>query len=560
MAFGEMIFGIIGGLGLFLFGMQTMAEGLQKAAGKRMRQILEKLTNNPVMGVLMGALVTAIIQSSSATTVMVVGFVNAGLMTLRQAVGVILGANIGTTITAQLIAFNLKEYALPAIGIGFALTFLSKKKSVKYLGQILLGFGLLFYGMEIMSSAMKPLRSYPAFIELLASFGHHPLLGVLAAAAFTAIVQSSSATTVIIIALVGQGIIDMKAAISLVFGINIGTTVTALLASIGTSLTARRAALAHMLFNIGGVILFLPFINPFMDFVVASTRMMAEFGETISQYPLFHWVGPIEVNLKREVANAHTFFNIINTVLVLPFISYFIRLIVRILPGEDESQERGLKFIDPQAVYVTPVAIALRQATKEIVRMGILARENVKCAMDGFFNNDRDVLEKVLKTEEVIDNLEREIVSYLATLSQKSMTDAQSERMASLLHAVNDIERIGDHAEAIAVQADSKVAEKLPFSDTALEELHYINDLVDKALDKTVVALETGNVQLAREIIEIENEIDVKEKFMRDNHIRRLNEQTCYPGSAVVFLDLLSNLERIGDHAHNIAQIVIEDA
>ncbi len=530
------LFGLVGGLGLFLFGIDIMAEGLQKSVGNKMRRVLEILTGIPIMGAIMGALVTAVIQSSSATTVMVVGFVNAGLMTLKQAVSVILGANIGTTVTAQLVAFQLTDYALPAIGIGVILFLFSKHRLTKYIGQALLGFGILFLGMDTMSSAMKPLREFPPFIDLMLSFGKYPILGIIAGALFTAIIQSSSATTSLVIVLSGQNLVDMQGAISLVLGSNIGTTVTALLASIGTSLTARRSAVAHLLFNVGGVLVFLPFIGYFEGIVQHTAA-----------------------SLPRQVANAHTIFNVTNTLLILPFINQFVSFISRIVPGEELVIERGLKFIDQEAILKTPPSIAITHATKEIIRMAKIAADSFQDAYKAFMENDPHYIDQVLQKEEVIDELEKEITLYLARLSQRSMTESESRRVTALLHAVNDIERIGDHTQNISQLTRSKIEERLPFSAVAIEELRTMFELVADIFNKAYTAVENSDQDLAREVLKNEDKIDLMERTYRNNHIQRLNEGVCYPTSGIIYLDIISNLERIGDHSNNIAHLVMGD-
>lgn len=530
------LFGLAGGLGLFLFGIHIMAEGLQKLAGNKMRRVLEILTGIPIIGVAVGAIVTALVQSSSATTVMVVGFVNAGLMTLKQAISVIMGANIGTTITAQLIAFRLTDYALPAIGIGFALQFFGGRRLTKYLGQGLLGFGLIFLGMGTMASIVKPLSESPYFINILISFGEYPLLGILAAAVFTGIIQSSAATAGLTIVMMQQNLISLTGAIAIIFGSNIGTTVTALLACIGTSLGARRTAVAHLLFNVIGVIIFTPFLRYFANLVQITS-----------------------INPARQVANAHTIFNVVNTMVFIPFISTYAAVVTKIMPGEQPVFERGLKYIDQKTIMLTPPSIALSQTTNEILRMAQIAEESYKAVFDSFMSSDTHSLDIVLQKEDVIDELEKEITFYLAKLAQRSLTESESRRVTSFLHSINDIERIGDHIENISYLVRSKIEERLPFSNVAVEELRIMFDLVLDNFHKAYTALEQSDQDLAREVLKHENEIDLMERTYRNNHIQRLNEGICYPASGIVYLDIISNLERIGDHSSNIANIVMGD-
>lgn len=530
------MWGVLGGVGLFLFGIQLMGEGLQKAAGKRLRRILELLTNSPIRGVLVGLGVTALIQSSSATTVMVVGFVDAGLLKLQQAIGVILGANIGTTITAQLVSLDLGNLALPAVGLGFLLFFFAREAQGKYLGQVILGFGLLFLGMETMSAYLKPLRANPFFLHLMVAMSARPLVAVLVGLAVTGIIQSSSATTGMIIALARQGLLELPGAIGLVFGSNIGTTVTALLASVGTGVSARRAALVHFLFNVIGVVIFLPLLKGFE----ALVRITAG-------------------DLAHQIANAHTLFNVINTLLFLPFIGALERLVKALLPGEELVLERGLKFIDTRQVARVPSNIALGEVTKEIIRMGELARTSLEDAMAGFIEEDSRRVELVEQKEEVIDELEAEITAYLATLSQQGLDARASRRLTGLLHAVNDLERVGDHACELARLATSWRERRSAFSTEAVAELKLFYNLVLKALSASLEALRSDNLALARDVVTWEQEADDLERTYRECHMRRLNEGICVPKAGVIYLDVLGNLGRVVDHANNVAHVVLDN-
>lgn len=528
------LFGLLGGLGLFLFGMQIMGEGLQKAAGERMRRILEVLTKNAFFGVLVGAGVTAIIQSSSATTVMLVGFVNAGLMSLQQAIGVVMGANIGTTMTAQLIAFKLTDYTFLIIALGFAITFLSKRKTSKYLGQVLLGFGILLLGMETMSDSMKPLRNSPVFVNMMLTLGKNPLLGVLVGTLMTMLIQSSSATIAILMSVASQGLVDFSTAVPILFGDNIGTTITAWLAAINSNLAAKRTAMSHTMFNVIGTIIFITFLPYFESFVIR--------------------ISP-PGDIARQIANAHTSFNVINTILFLPFVGLYAKLITRILPGEIKTAQTGALYLDKRMLH-TP-SVALSQVNKEIARMAEIALQNVNLSMEAFLASDEKLLKQVFEQEETVDALEQEITEYLVLVSQQSLTPEQSARMTSLLHVINDIERVGDHAEAIAELADIKIKRKLPYSPEAIKELKEMGRLAANTFKKSVTALETENADLAREVVAFEDRIDRMEKTLRNNHIKRLNECRCFPESGVIYLDIISNLERIGDHSHNIAHVVL---
>jgi len=527
----SMLFELIGGLGMFLYGMQLMGDGLQKAAGDRMRRLLAILTANPLLGVLVGTLVTAVIQSSSATTVIVVGFINSGMMTLHQAVGVIMGAAIGTTITAQLIAFKLTDYALPAIGIGMALHLFSPKRQYRHYGLIFLGFGLLFLGMKFMAAAMKPLQDMPAFTSLMTEFSHIPLLGVLAGAALTAVVQSSSATIGILQALASYGLVSLKVALPILFGDNIGTTATALLASIGTSVAARRAAVFHLLFKLAGTLLFLPILPLYVTVVKATS------GDIV-----------------RQIANAHTLFNVVATLVMLPFVRYLVRIVERLVPGEEIVIEHGLKFLD-RRIMDTP-SIALVQVVNELGRMACISRDALVCAMDAFIRGDKKQVKQTFQHEEVINELERDITAYLVTLSQKSLTEKQSEKLNGLLNVANDIERVGDLSINIAELAEHRIDHDLVISDAAVHELKEMAALVQENILRAKEAMENDNEELAEQVLATEQIVNQMEKDLRRNHMDRLNRGLCLTSSGVVYLDVISNLERIDDHVAHLADIM----
>ncbi|MDP3487363.1 MAG: Na/Pi cotransporter family protein, partial [Bacillota bacterium] len=508
----KMFFTVAGGLGLFLYGMQLMGDGLQKAAGDRLRRLLEILTGVPIIGVFVGALVTVLVQSSSATTVMVVGFVNAGLMSLAQAISVILGANIGTTITAQMVSFKLTDFALPAIAIGFLLTLLGRSRTQKQIGQVVLGFGVLFLGMMIMSDGLRPLRTNPLFKQYMIQFGAQPLLGVFAGLVFTAAIQSSSAFTGLVISLALQDLIGLDAAITMILGSNIGTCITAMLAAIGTNLTARRAALAHVLFNVMGVFIFLPFVRQYTVFVAGTADTLA-----------------------HQAANAHTFFNIVNTVIVLPFIKPFARLITRLLPGDEGVVSYGPKYLDAHLLG-TP-SVALGQATKELIRMGEIAVAMLDDVHTAFKNGSREHMSYAAQKEASINALEHDIVMYLVKISQRSLSDEQSRRLNKLLNIVNDLERVGDHAENLQELAEYRLEHKLPFSAEGIAELDDMHSRVRDLVQSAIQALEEDDIEIAKDIIRRENEIDQLEKELRRSHINRLNESICHPSSGIVFLD-----------------------
>lgn len=525
---------VAGGLGLFLFGMKLMGEGLENAAGDKLKSILEKVTKNPISAVLVGAFVTMVIQSSSATTVMVVGFVNAGLMNIAQAAGVIMGANIGTTITAQLVAFKLDEIAPLFVIVGVVLLMSAKQKKRKDIADIVLGFGILFMGMGIMSSALKPLADSPMFSELIMAIGENWVLGIFTGLALTAILQSSSATTGILIALASTGSITINIVLPILFGCNIGTCVTALIASIGANKTAHKAAAIHLMFNILGTLIFIPFLKPL--------------GHIVQE------MSPGDV--QRQIANAHTIFNVTATIILVPLSKYMIMIVNKLIKGEDEVELRGPKYLD-ERLLETPV-IAAGQVQKETLRMANKAKENLELSMKAFRENNESLVKKVYDNEKLINILEEEITAYLVKLSKCDLSAKESNLVASTFHIVTDIERIGDHVENIADLTLEKVGRKLKYSEDALNEIDYIYNQTIKALDITIDSYANENIEEAGTIYEIERKIDASQKEFRENHIKRLSQGSCNAYDGAIFMDLLSNFERIGDHATNIAESVME--
>ncbi|MDI3481287.1 MAG: phosphate:Na+ symporter [Tepidanaerobacteraceae bacterium] len=525
-------FTLFGGLGLFIYGMKLMGDGLEKAAGDRLKYLLELLTRNRLMGVLVGVLVTSIIQSSSATTVMVVGFVNAGLMDLMQAIGVIMGANIGTTMTAQLIAFKFTKIALPAIGIGVAVHLFAKHKTQKSLGQVILGFGLLFFGMQTMEVALKPLAKMPEFISFMSNFGKTPLLGVAVGFLTTGLIQSSSATIGILQALADQGVVNISIALPILFGDNIGTCVTALLSSIGTNITARRAALLHLIFNTVGTIIFL-LILPLIQIVVIHT----------SSDPV------------RQIANAHTIFNLTNTIIQLPFAILLVKLVTYLIPGKSDIVEKGSKYIDDRLLETPPIAIA--QAKKEICRMGDLALETLEDTINIFLYYNEQKGSVAREKESAIDELARLTTRYLALLSRMPLSTDESKQVTYMINAINDMERVGDHAMNILELAEYKEEHRLFFSNEAFKELVQMSSKVSETFRMAIDAFLNGDKNTARKVIIKEEEIDSMESKLRTHHIKRLNEGTCNPSSGVIFLDIVNNLERVGDHAFNLASYIL---
>lgn len=532
----EMLFMFLGGLGIFLYGLRSMSDGLQKTAGDRLRTILEKLTSNPVLGVMAGAMVTVIIQSSTGTTVLTVGLVNAGLLSLKQAIGIIMGANIGTTITSFIIGFKITEYALPIVAVGAFLIFFSKKKHINYVGQTIFGFGLLFLGLDLMSTGMKPLRNSEIFIGFMETLSDQPILGVLVGTVFTMIVQSSSATIGVLQGLAESGAITFEQSLPILFGDNLGTTITAAFAAIGTSVAAKRAALSHFLFNFIGTLIFLPLYK-------------------IGIYPAFvQWIAG-DMNIKMQIAWAHATFNITNTLIQLPFIGVLAYIVTKLVPGDDDTVQYGAQYLDKR--FLTNPAVALGQATNELLRMGNLAKESLTDVIDYFFTGDEKKKISSIQKEEVINDLDKRITDYLVTLSQSSLSRHESNVSTLLLQTINDIERVGDHAENLLELSEYAREHKLYFSDQALEELKYMIDVTVETYQLALDSLEKSDEELANKVIENEKIIDKLERDYRKSHLKRLNSGSCQGSSGVIFLDMISNLERVGDHSVNIAQAVL---
>ena len=532
----EIIIGIMGGLGLFLFGMNLMGEALEKAAGSKLKKIIELLTSNIFMGVLVGTLVTAVIQSSSATTVMVVGFVNAGIMTLPQAVGVIMGANIGTTVTAQLVSIDMNGLAPVALGIGIILYLFGGKPRTKHIAEVLIGFGILFTGMDFMKEAVKPLSEYAGFTSALLTFGKYPILGLLLGFGITAIIQSSSASMGMLVVLASQGLIPLNSALPILYGQNIGTCVTSLLSSIGASISAKRAALIHLIFNILGTAIFLLFLNKLV--VTAVTYMDPN-------------------NVARQIANVHTIFNIASTLILLPFNKVIIKLATKLVPDNhtEDDDVKIAKFIDDRMIE-TP-SIALLNVEKETLRMGEKSKQSLDCAMKSVMEKSEKDISSTLRKEKRINELQKTILNYLLKLSKAPLNEESREVIDSLFNTVNDIERIGDHAENIAELAQNSIANDVTFSDHARNEL---NDMYNKVLSTYTYALEsmrTSDVDLACKVIKMEEQVDIMEKSCRINHMRRLNNNMCSIDNGIIYLEVIANLERVSDHAVNIAQQVI---
>ena len=537
----------IGGLAMFIYGMNIMADGLQHAAGSKMKKILEVLTQNKLMGIALGALVTAIIQSSSATTVMVVGFVNAGLMNLTQAITVIMGANIGTTITGWLVSagewakmFSPSTLAPIAVMVGVIITLMGKKQQSKDVAGIIIGFGILFIGMNTMSDAVYPLRESEVFKTAFVSMGSNPFLGILVGAGVTAIIQSSSASQGILLSLASAGLVPTNAAVFIIMGQNIGTCVTAILSSIGASKNAKCVGTMHLTFNISGTIIFS------IIAMILFARLDPSYGEGI-------------INM-TQISFIHTVFNIGTTIILMPFSGWIIKFAMKvngIKAVETKNDEAELVHLDKRMMS-TP-SVAVEGAKLETIRMGRIARENLSLALSTLSDHDEEKIADVKEREFVIDKLCDSISKYLIDLCMLHLSDKDNEMVTSLLNTVSDMERVGDHAENIVELAEEMRQEGISFSDTALEELNEMSTTTLGAYDNAVKALELDDITYAVKTSFLEDQVDAMEKKLRAGHIERLSNAECSVNAGIHFIDLLGNLERVSDHAMNIAQVVLNE-
>lgn len=552
------LFEFAGGIGMFLYGMNTMADGMQRSAGGKMKKLLSYLTSNRLLAIIVGAVITAIIQSSGATTVMVVGFVNAGLMTLVQAVGVIMGANIGTTITAWIVSLgqlgdaakvmNPSFYAPFLIGIGAFVILFSKKDKVKNAGEIIVGIGLLFEGLTFMSSSIAPYTDAPIFSQAFQIVGSNPFLGILIGIIVTAVLQSSSASVGILQTLALNGVVTTNAAIYITLGQNIGSCVTALISSAGTTRTAKRAACMHILFNIAGALLF-----GTVGFILFSI------------YPALaaHNITSVEISV------FHTFFNITCTLVMFPFANLLVKisgLIVRENEKQDDFAELEAK--DAVAAEIArhfdsrllgQPSVAVETAKNEVIAMGNLALDNIKYAAEATQKNDQTMVDKVYEIEHKVDLYEKYLTDFLIKVNNLSITQEQHLLVKNLFHAIIDIERVSDHAENIAELAKYKIEHQIIFSEKGTQELNQLWDKVVHCFEEAVKARGTGSRQAIQNVLRIEDEVDDLEEELRNKHIERLSAGLCIPSNGVVFLDILSNLERMSDHANNIVDCIQEE-
>lgn len=540
----DLILSFLGGFGLFLFGMEYMGEGLQKAAGSRMKNILSALTKNRLLGVLVGAGVTALIQSSSATTVMVVGFVNVGLLSLKQAVGVIMGANIGTTITSWIVALGeWTEFLKPSvlapifIVVGVVLIMFSKKAQLKSVGQILFGFGGLFLGLDMMSNAAKPLSKLESVKNLFLLLGSNPILGVLTGAIVTAIIQSSSASVGILQALALAGLVPWGSGIYIILGQNIGTCITAILSSIGATINAKRAAIIHFLFNLIGTIIFGMIALIIFDFVVPSLRNKL-----------------IDVT---QISVVHTAFNILSTIILFPFGNLLVSLSESLVKGNSKENNSDDYFLD-ERLLETPT-VAVQTTIKEVIRMGEMACWNVQISLEALFDKDESKMKEVFENEREINRLQEKLNSYLIKLSNVNLSEKEQLKVAELFHMVSDIERVGDHADNIGELAVKVKEENLKFSEIAKKELENIADVALECYSKAIRGYEKQDTAMAIDAMSLEDKVDKLEEKLRSKHMKRLAKEKCDPYAGIIFLDMISNIERITDHASNIAILLLDE-
>lgn len=541
------LFGFVGGLGMFLYGMHIMADGMQKTAGGKMQQFLSKITDNRFTAIMLGALITAIIQSSGATTVMVVGFVSAGVLTLVQAVGVIMGANIGTTITAWIVSIGtigesmelLKPgfYAPVLIGIGAGLIIFSKKDRKKTIGEILIGLGMLFMGLDLMAGNIKPFTTLPIFSEAFRVLGGNPILGIIVGIVVTALMQSSSASVGILQTLAFNGVVTTSAAIYITLGQNIGSCVTAIISSMGSSRTAKRAAAIHFLFNTIGAIVF-----GILGFVVFS----------INKNLANHTINAVEISL------FHTLFNFTMTTLLFPFANLLVKLSGMIVRGKDEEvveEEKEPVLQLDERVLLSP-AFAVQTANNEVARMGEIALKSLNAAMSAINNKSLEDIETVTKCEKKLDDMQEALMEFLIKVDNLSLSESQKKHVNNLFNMVTDIERVGDHADNLSENAKYMIDNDLEFSDLGKEDLAEISKDSIEAFETALNARRGDALRAVRKVNKLEDEVDMLEDEMREKHIERLSKGDCNPQSGIAFLDIISNLERISDHATNIAGYV----
>lgn len=534
------LLGLAGGLGLFLFGMSLMSEGIEKAAGAKLRSILEMFTQNRFMGMIVGVIFTGIIQSSSACTVMVVSFVNTGLMNLYQAAGVIFGANIGTTVTSQLVSFNLSKVAPVFVLVGIVVIMFCKNEMIKKIADIVLGFGVLFMGLSGMSEAMGNMKESAAVVNVLSGLDN-PFIGVLLGTVVTAIIQSSSVTVSILLLMANQGLLELDIVLYIILGCNIGACASAMLASLSGKKDAKRAALIHFLFNVLGTILL---------FIILQVA-----GDSV-----INWIQSFSADNGRFVANAHTIIKVFQVIVLFPFSGLIVKLTYLLVPGEDRKVSYRatyqLKYIGDKVVFNPATAVV--EVIKEIQRMAELAGENINRAMNALITMDQEIIDEVYEVEKNINFLNHAITDYLVKINQLNLPIDDLRSIGALFHVVNDIERIGDHAENVADSAALRKNESIEISKTAYGELSDMLDMVNDIIRYSIEMFAEGKEEHMQDIIALEDAIDKKERELQEKHIRRLTAGECTPEAGMIFSDIISGLERVGDHAMNIAFAIKE--
>ena len=535
----EIIFHFLGGLGLFLYSIKTMGDGLQQAAGDRLRYYIDKYTSNPFLGVLVGIVVTALIQSSTGVTVITVGLVSASLLTLRQAIGIIMGANIGTTVTSFIIGFKLGEYALPLIFLGTMFLFFTKNRTVNNIGRILFGVGGIFYALNLISAGMSPLKDLPQFKEYMVTLGQNPILGVVAGAVITVLIQASSATIGILQGLYAGGFLDLKGALPVLFGDNIGTTLTVIIAAAGANISAKRVAATHVTFNVLGTILCLILLGPF-------TSMIEYFQALLHLSP------------EMTIAFSHGAFNVSNTIVQFPFIGALAYFVTKLIPGEDEVVKYEPLYLDEQLIKQAP-SIALGNAKKELLHLGNYAVKAFDLSYDYIINSNEKVAEKGHKTEEAINTIDEKLTRYLISLSSEALSQKESEVLTNILDSSRDLERIGDHAEALINLNDYLQRKNVQFSNSALEELEDIYRQTSEFVKDALESVENNDLEMAKSLIERHEAINKMERVLRKTHIKRLNNGECSTQAGVNFIDIISHYTRVSDHAMNLAEKVLAE-
>ncbi|MBU0961008.1 MAG: Na/Pi cotransporter family protein [Proteobacteria bacterium] len=521
---------ILGGLALFLFSINRLSSTLKKIAGVRLKQILQKATANRLLGAATGTLVTFFVQSSSITVLLLLGMVNAGALNLRQAVYVILGSEIGTTITAQIVAFKVKMLFYPLLMAGFLLFSLAGKEKQRNLGEILFSLGLIFLSMKLMTDGSRPLQDFPLVIDAFSSFGAFPFIGILVGAIFTSVTSSSSATTSLIIAMGMEGVIDLRSGIALMIGANIGTCTLELIASIGTNVTARRTGMAQFLINIIGALLFYPFINSFAEIVSHTAH-----------------------ELPRHLANAHTLFNLSVSLILMPFVVPLIKILEKIIPGRERSEAETYGILDERFLKVP--SLALMEAEEEVNRMAAITKEMLKAARQAFFLRNKDALKAVLENERAVDMIYEKVGNYLSQISTIMLSEQDRRKKRSYIHAIGDIERIADLAENLAEYAGQKDA---VFSDTALREIERLFDKTEQIYSAAINSLKQHRKSLVLDITRMEESVDTLEEVYRKEFIRRMQTDLIIPAKDAMYPRILQDLERISDHANNIAEHVMK--